>query len=885
MRLCVWFIVLNPLTLTTAAEPVPQVDYARDVKPILKERCFACHGALKQESDLRVDTVASMVRAGVVTPGKPNTSELLDRIRAADDSRMPPEGQPLTKEQIKIITAWIAAGAIAPDNEQPETDPLSHWSFKKPVRPNVTGPNPIDALLEIERQKRGLQMSVEADRATLLRRVYLDLIGLPPTRQQLHEFLANPSPKAYDEVVDQLLASPHYGERWARHWMDIWRYSDWYGRRGVPDVLNSYGQIWRWRDWIVRSMNDDRPYDQMIRDMLAADELAPTDDANLVATGFLVRNFYRWNYNNWMRDNVEHTSKAFLGLTFNCCHCHDHKYDPISQLDYFRMRAIFEPIEIRHDRWPGEADPGVYPKYSYGSSYKPITTGMVRIHDERLDAPTRFYAGGDERNIARDRPAVPPGVPASLGGRFEVKPVTLPLEAWYPGLKAFVRDEELKHRQQTVNAKQTETNKARQKLGETIAQAILNPLFPQDFELRTLEYRNASMEFTAAEADLKSLRARIHADDVIHRGAAGDAKAVARSASQAEANHAVARAKSNRTNKELALAIARRTPAQAAQIPKLEKEFAAASTAIHAAEKAALTTSEHYTPLSHQYPRTSTGRRTALANWIASPENPLTARVAVNHIWGWHFGRPLVESTNNFGRSGSLPTHPQLLDWLAVEFMENGWKLKPLHRMIVTSRAYRLASSGPANNKDLDNIYLTKFPSQRLDAESVRDSLLHVAGELDRTMGGPDIPQDQGETSCRRSLYFTHHGETRMMFLDLFDAPNPCDAYRRTVAVLPQQALALSNSELVLRLARLLAAKIAKDAKDDTSFVTAAFEQILARSPKPIESDAARKFLKQQTSLFESNKNDLKPNESPAMRARENLVQALFNHTDFITVR
>ena len=180
--------------------------------------------------------------------------------------------------------------------------------------------------------------------------------------------------------------------------------------------------------------------------MLAADELAPLKDEDLVATGFVVRNFFRWNYNNWMRDSVEHTAKAFLGLTLNCCHCHDHKYDPITQEEYFKFRAIFEPIEIRHDRWPGEADPGVYPKYSYGAAYKPIASGMVRVMDERLDAKTHFYTGGDERNVSKDRAPVPPGVPAALGGRFAVAEVNLPPESWYPGLKAFVRREETEKR-------------------------------------------------------------------------------------------------------------------------------------------------------------------------------------------------------------------------------------------------------------------------------------------------------------------------------------------------------------------------------------------------------------------------------------------------------
>jgi mono/diheme cytochrome c family protein len=879
MRTATFVLVL------VASIPARAVDYTRDVKPILKDRCYACHGALKQESGLRVDTAASLGKAEVVKAGNAKESELVSRISAKDDARMPPEGKPLTPEQIAIISKWIEEGAKAPADEKPEEDPRKHWAFLKPVRPKVADGNAIDALLDGERKSRGLVASGEADRATLLRRVYYDLIGLPPTREQLLEYLNDTSPTAYEKVVDRLLASPQYGERWARHWMDVWRYSDWYGRRGVPDVLNSYGQIWRWRDWIVKATNEDRGYDRMIRDMLAADELTPTDDANIVATGFVVRNFYRWNYNNWMRDNVEHTAKAFLGLTFNCCHCHDHKYDPISQEEYFKLRAVFEPIEIRTDRWPGEADPGVYPKYSYGAAYKPISTGMVRVVEEKLDAPTRFYTGGDERNVAKDKPPIPPGVPASLGGTYEAKPVALPPEAWYPGLKTFVRDEERKRREDAVRAAAMEFENSRLQLARMIGRMILLPLMIGEHELADRRYRTARANLEAARDDYDAVQARIAADDIAYLGKPGDAKISAEAANRAEGRHAVTLARAKAAQAELSLAIARRTKAQTAQVPALEKQVATTKAAIAPLEAAAKSVSTKYTPLSHQYAKTTTGRRLALANWIANRDNPLTARVAVNHVWNWHFGRPLVETTNNFGRSGKAPTHPQLLDWLAVELMDNGWKFKPLHRLIVTSKAYRMASTGRSHPNDLDNVYLARFPSQRLDAECVRDGLLHVAGELDLAMGGPDIPQDQGLTSRRRSLYFTHHGEARMMFLDLFDAANPCDAYRRSAAVLPQQALALANSEFTLELSRKLTAKLLKTDPDTTSFVKAAFKQILARPASAAEQSAAVRFLERQTKLFEGEAKQLPPNVTPLRRAQESLVQALFNHTDFVTVR
>ncbi|HYH64498.1 MAG TPA: PSD1 and planctomycete cytochrome C domain-containing protein [Urbifossiella sp.] len=827
------------------------VDYAREVKPLLRERCYACHGALKQKGKLRLDTVALMTAGGrsgpAVKAGDPAGSPLVARVCDPDDAaRMPPEGKRLTPEQVTTLKTWVAEGAKGPAGERPEEDPAKHWAFQPVKRPAVPAPgNPVDAFLAAERRKRGLDPLPEADRATLLRRVTFDLVGLPPSPEEVRAFLADPAPDAYERVVDRLLASPQYGERWGRRWLDVWRYSDWYGRRSVPDVLNSYGQVWRWRDWTVRALNADRGYDEMVRLMLAADELAPGDDAEAVATGFLVRNFFRWNYNNWMRDNVEHTAKAFLGLTLNCCHCHDHKYDPVTKEEYFRFRAVFEPLEVRHDRWPGEADPGVYPKYSYGAAYKPITSGLVRVAEDRPEAKTHFYTGGDERNVATDRDPVAPGVPAALGGVFQVEPVALPAAAWYSGSKAFVRREEREKRE--------------------LALAAAGAALATGGDLRTGE-----AAWTAAGSDLAALVARVAADDVVHLGAEGDPKAATEAAGRAERRHAADAARLALLRAETALA------AKAGKDAAAEKGVADARAKLDAAVKALDAPVTGYTPLTHVYPaKTSSGRRAALARWITSRDNPLTARVAANHVWAGHFGRPLVETTNNFGRSGSPPSHPELLDWLAAELADNGWKMKPLHRLIVTSRAYRMSSAGagmPAAAADPDNVFLWKLPTLRLEAEAVRDGLLAAAGELDLTAGGPEIPQGQGLTSRRRSLYLAHHGEARTEFLDLFDAANPCDGYRRTTSVLPQQALALTNSELALRTSRALAAKLPAD----EAFVRAAFERVLGRPPHADEAAAAAAFLARQRAL---------PAADAAARARANLVLALFNHTDFVTIR
>jgi hypothetical protein len=859
LRLCTSIAVWALAGSLSAGE---SVDFVRDVKPILKERCYSCHGVLQQKGKLRLDSGA-FIRSGGrsgpgIEPGAAARSLLIEKVTAAADAgRMPPEGAPLTARQVALLRAWIDQGAPVPADDRAEVDPRDHWAFRRPVRaplPTVQNAgwvrNPIDAFIATRHERDGLTPAPPADRAVLLRRVYLDLIGLPPSRAELHAFLADDSSDAYEQVVDRLLARPEYAERWARHWMDVWRYSDWYGRRAVPDVLNSYAMIWRWRDWIVRCLDEDRGYERMLVAMLAADEVAPADDAELVATGFIVRNFFRWNYEQWKKDLVEHTGKAFLGLTLNCCHCHDHKYDPISQEEYFRFRAFFEPLELRHERVPGEPDPGPYPKYIYGQAFGPIKSGMVRVFDEKPDAPTYMYAKGDPRNRLAERPPVPPGVPAVLGGTLRLEPVKLPAAAWYPGLKAFVAEEEVARRAQALAASPSAQN----------------------------------------EAELAAVRARVAADRARYLDTSPDADQLARTASKAErqANLEVARAAKVKKDEELKQARLK-GPGDAktqASIQLLEKQAVAVDQAVATALKALSADSTEYTPLSPRYPKQSSGRRRALAEWIASRDNPLTARVAVNHLWRWHFERPLVDSVYDFGRHGKLPSHPELLDWLAVEFMDNGWHMKPLHRLIVTSSAYRQSSTADSK-RDPDNRALARYPLRRMEAEVVRDSLLHVAGALDAARGGPEIPHEQGLSVRRRSLYFAHHGEGTMPLLQLFDMASACDGYTRSASVVPQQALALHNNELALRLSRTLARALRPD-----DFITAAFEQVLGRMPTAAERELSAAFLARQVRLFEEN--GLKAGPAPApdapatdpiLRARENLVHVLFNHNDFVTIR
>ncbi len=883
------------------------VDYAKQIKPILKQRCFSCHGALKQKADLRLDTVALMREGGdngpALTPGSAAQSPIVHRVTSTEPAkRMPPlsEGEPLTAQQIDLLRRWIDQGAQGPANEKKEEDPREHWAFRKPVRaalppvPDAAwSKNPIDTFIAAQQLKQGLTPQPLAAPEQQLRRVYIDLIGLPPTREELNEYLqecqvAKPqaAEAAYEKVVERLLSSPQYGERWARHWMDVWRYADWYGRRHVPDVWNSAPQIWRWRDWIVKSLNADKGYDRMVQEMLAADEIAPEDDAAAVATGFLVRNWYALNPHQWMRDNVEHTGKAFLGLTFNCCHCHDHKYDPITQEEYFRFRAFFEGIDLRQDRVPGEGDPGPFQKYEYSVLRKIAKLGTVRVYDAQPDAKTYMYAGGDERNKLKDKPPARPLGPTFLGGdKVKVESVSLPADVVSPALKSFTVHEEIVKRKKALADARTALEKTR------VAHAPLPAV------------EMAEAHCAAVDADLSAYLARLAADRIQHKLDPGDLKAASVVASKAERRAALCLAKEkllegiqsqSQAKVKVDAASPKEKDAAWKALKAAEQQFDALKKNFAAAEKNAAVESDKYTPLGPSFPATSSGRRRALAQWITSRDNPLTARVAVNHIWLRHFDRPLVESVFDFGRNGKRPSHPQLLDWLAVEFMDSGWSMKHVHRLIVTSRTYRLQSasgSNPSLAKDPDNRGYWRTNSKRLEAEAVRDSLLYLAGELDLTLGGPTIENSEEIQSKRRSLYFAVFPEDggHLKFLELFDAPDACECYRRADSVMPQQALALTNNDLAVSVSRILARRLTEKLKtpsQDDGFIVGAFEQILTRRPSAQEMDFCRGFLGKQRDLYRQNDaKALGASSDPVLRSRESLVRALLSHNDFVTVR
>lgn len=928
------------------------VDYERQIKPLLAAKCYRCHGPLKQESGLRVDTAALLAKGGDrgagFTPGNAAESTLMAALVGSDDvERMPLEGKPLSNEEIALLQAWIDEGAAAPADEK-SADPLDHWSFRpveRPAAPNTShdawARGAIDRLVAAEFDRRNLRPQAEADRPTLLRRVYLDLVGLPPEPDELAAFQNDASPDAYERVVDRLLASPQHGERWARHWMDVWRYSDWAGWTGGGQIRDSQPHIWHWRDWIVEALNADRPYDRMIVEMLAADEVAPTDENALRATGYLVRNYKMLSRETWMQDVVEHTSKAFLGLTINCAQCHDHMYDPILQEDYYRLRAVFEPHQVRTDRVAGQLDTKV--------------DGLPRVYDADLEVATKFYLRGDERTPDEDR-KIAPGVPTAFGPEaFDVAAVELPLAARYPALRDSVREDMLRGPQQQLAAAYRELAAAlatADELAERLRKLAAADDAAQIGEAAQAAERAsaavllASRTVAARQAAVDSMEARYAAEMAKHRGASDeDITELAQAASRDESFATLTAADLDRLRAEQTLAslIGTTDPKERQQAAEAEKQLAEAREKSWAALQATLAYDDKYTPIGTSYPAKSTGRRTALARWIARRENPLTARVAVNHIWLRHFGQAIVPSVFDFGKNGKEPVNPPLLDWLAAELMRgdgrettsaqqpDAWAMKPLHRRIVTASVYRQASSFDADNGriDPDNVALWRWPARRIEAETVRDLVLYVSRSLDLRHGGPDIDHDLGQSVPRRSIYFRHAPEKQMAFLQLFDAAAPTQCYRRTESVMPQQALALANSRLTLvasrRLARTLTRRLdeqveftataadesaAHDAADGgaddalrspaesppSRFVAAAFVRVLARRPTAEESQACVEFLDSQSRLLAEHRDRLtataesladleKPSGDPDLRARENLVHALLNHHDFVTQR
>jgi mono/diheme cytochrome c family protein len=948
--------------LAKTAEPPKAVDFERDVKPIFAKHCAACHGPDKQKSGLRLDRRADALAGGdsgkVVVPGKSADSSLIKHITSDDpDLRMPPKGPRLTAAEVATLRQWIDGGAKGP-NDAVKTDPTDWWSFKplkKPVVP--AGANPVDHFIRTKLSDNALSLSKEADRRTLARRLYFDLIGLPPTPEEVEAFVSDKGADAYEKLVDKLLASPQYGERWARHWLDVVHFGETHGY----DKDQPRPNAWPYRDYVIRALNVDKPYARFVQEQIAGDVLFPGTVDGIEALGFLAAG--PWDFIGHVEvpetkidgkvarhldrdDFVSNTMGTFMGLTVHCAQCHNHKFDPIAQEDYYRLQAVFAAID-RADR-SYDADPKVAARRAELDAKK--KAALARL--SALEADARKKAGAElidlEKQIAEaTKPASAPK-PAEFGYHSQMSP------------------------QQNVNKwVQVDLNESIK-----LARVILKPChddfnnigagfgFPVRFKIEVSDdptfktsvviadetakdFPASGMAPYSAKAEGKSGRyVRVTATKLAPRqndyilaiaelealDAAGMNRALKAPVSALDSIEAGPRwRKSNLTdglappgpklptadltkltdrrdllvkqalgeNGVAGLTTARAEVATAdAELAKLAGSRRSAFVGtVHTGTGNFVGTGASGKPRPiHLLPRgdvtkpgkevvpgalpsipgvkgtydlpsnhTEGERRAALAKWITDVNNPLTYRVMANRVWQYHFGRGLVDTPNDFGKMGQLPTHPELLEYLASELRDHQ-SLKKLHKLLLTSATYKqVSTSHEAGAKiDADNRYLWRQNRRKLEAEAVRDSILAVAGKLDLTPGGPSFrdfviekpehsphyqyhlhdPEDA--KAHRRAVYRFVVRSKQQPFMAALDCADPSLAVeRRNQTQTPQQALALLNNNLALAMAKHFAARVEKLGTTDAERVTAAVRLAFGRDPTAKERDALAAYARQ----------------------------------------
>ena len=789
MKLCVvsWFAVLLTAKVTFAAPEKSPPDsgalFEKTIRPILAENCFKCHSHAenKFKGGLALDSPASILKGGetgpAIVPSQPEKSLLLQAVRQSGELKMPPKGQ-LTSAQVAAIEQWIKAGApmpatvsSVPNGHAKRTGKITDedrawWAFQ-PIRKTAPAKladdawsrNEIDRFILARIRKENLKPSTEAARVALIRRLSFDLVGLPPSPDEVETFVKDRSADAYETLVDRLLASPRYGERWARHWLDLVRYADSDGYR-IDDFRPN---AWRYRDYVIQSFNDDKPYDRFVQEQLAGDELFPGDPAALTATGYLRHWIYEYNLRDvrgqWttiLNDITDTTADVFLGLGLQCARCHDHKFDPILQKDYFRLQAFLAPILPRED----------------------------------LVAATET----EKRTHAAKR------------AEWEKKTASL---------RAEIESIETKYR----NAA---TKDAIEKFPEDIQAMILKPVSERtalEHQLAELAYRQVYYEYDRLERKLK-----------------GEDKEKVIALRKQLATHDALRPAPLPT--VLAVSDASRI-APPVFIPKKNGEPIAPGFPTILDDKPAV-----IPPLPANLD--STGRRAALAKWLTRPDNPLTARVIVNRLWQQHFGRGLAANASDFGKLGEAPTHPELLDWLAGGFIENGWSFKKLHRLIVTSATYRQTATATRDAKDPENKFYARGTTRRLDAEQIRDAVFTITSELNLKTGGPAV----NASDPHRAIYTKMLRNTRDPLLDVFDAPLWFQsAASRDTTTTPVQSLMLINSQFMLQRAKAFANRVSKDCGPNASeekLVSHAYELAFGRAPTAAQRDFAVKFLAAQ---------------------------------------
>ena len=791
------------------------------IQPLLAESCLPCHDATTRMSGLAVTSVEDLLAGGArhgaaITPGHPDQSVLIRALRGELAPQMPMGKPALSDDKIAAVAEWIRAFEPPASSESGGT----WWSFE-PVQPHqppaveraAWARNPIDRFVLARLEEQGLAPSPEASQRILLRRLYFDLIGLPPTPEEARRFLEDESPRAYENLVDRLLEDPRYGERWARHWLDLARYADTMGFEADREQYH----MWRYRDYVVDAFNSDKPYDRFIREQLAGDEIAPDDEASMVATGFLRLGplFQTTNAaesRQLLLNEVTNTvGSVFLGLTVGCAQCHDHKYDPLPQKDYYRLQAFFQPMEFVQIDLPFE--------------------------DEALERRMEAERQAGERRLAQAQERIK---------SYEQELV----EKWRAACAGGCEGERI----------------AAKNLKNKLLTAIANGLVPNDDPTFSLEEKKRYLDLL----------------DYVDNSMGGRDMGMYRR--QVERHKPRAHVARN-------IKVSGQSPFPPVQFVRLRGEYNQLGERVDPGFPGALPGGDGPARL----PTDTFGNvrtwRVALADWIASKDNPLTARVMVNRLWQHHFGAALVPTASDFGRNGGRPTHPELLDWLAAEFVDQGWSVKAMHRLMLTSATYRQSSqtdSAQASEKDPANRLFWRMNRRRLEGEAIRDSVLAISGRLTQGMSGPGVfprlPEalddslriknftaweaSAGPETRRRSLYIFQRRQIEFPFMAVMDAP-VLQASRevRPVSTTALQALTLLNGTLVSEEAPHFAERVRREAGEDAAAqARRAFELALARPPSPEEMARAKDFLA-------SEKNGL-----------EGLCRILFNTNELVYV-
>jgi hypothetical protein len=886
--------------IATASRAADAPDFETLVAPLLRDRCLRCHAGPKPKGGLDL-TSANGLRAGgasgeVVVPGKSAESPMYTHVR---DHKMPPR-EPLSEAEADLLRRWVDAGAawngaalVAPQRAGAARAGSDWWSLRpirRPPVPTVKATdrirNSIDNFIQARLEAEGLTPAPEADRRSYARRVTLDLTGLLPTPEDVDAFVADPSPDAYEKLVDRLLASPAYGERWGRHWLDVARFAESHGYEMNTLRTNA----WPYRDYVIRAFNDDRPFPRFVREQLAGDAISPGNAAVEAATGFLVGGPHDLVGNatpegklqqrsDDLFDMVSTTGTAFLGLTVGCARCHDHKFDPILQRDFYSLEAVFAGVEHGERPIQGEEE-------SRQALYAKVHAELDRLNAE-IDCHEPLAGTEDarpvrpgvqpRRNVERFAPTVARFVRMMIAATTDgIEPCIDELEVFGPDASGV--DLALATAGAKVSASSVFSGSAFHKLehlndgrygngrswisaepGKGRVQVELRQAVRID---RVVWGRDRQRHFTDRLA--RDYLVQVSLDEVSWQTVASSCDRLPPGQVVAAPGDELSRLIAKRDAFEKRLAALENPPMMYAGTfrapgPTQRLNRGDPTKPLEAVEPGAVTAVR---PAFHLAAGAKEAdRRLALADWISGPDNPLPARVMVNRVWHWHFGQGIVRTPSDFGFNGDRPSHPRLLDWLAAEYQANGWQLKPLHRLIVLSATYRQASrfESKAASRDAGNRLLWRFPPRRLEAEAVRDTMLQVSGALDRKMGGPGYnlwdysgyvivfspKAELGPDAFRRMVYQFKPRLQQDGTFGAFDCPDATAAApRRNVSTTALQALNLLNDPFVHSQAERFAARIRAEAGPETAArVARAFRLAFQRLPTASEADAAVKLV------------------------------------------